>query len=240
MSNLSNTEFELNDALQRAKQLATSIPTTTSLASPTNGQKRSHQEDEDNYDLNSIPAKRSNNNGMAAMAGMGMGGPIGGDPLVETIEVPDSAVGLVIGRGGEQISQIQQQSGCRVQMAGESMGTGMRQCTLQGPKHCIDKARQLIEEVITRSRQPGGMGGGGGLSQNGGGGGGNYVTQELLIPGPKCGLIIGKNGETIKSLQEQIGVKMLLIQDSQQVSVGPKPLRITGCADKVEQAKRAV
>lgn len=85
------------------------------------------------------------------MAGMGMGGPIG-ETVVETIEVPDNAVGLgmreyslpsnhcflVIGRGGEQISQIQQQSGCRVQMAGESLGNGMRQCTLQGPKHCIE------------------------------------------------------------------------------------------------------
>lgn len=33
---------------------------------------------------------------------------------------------------------------------------------------------------------------------------------------------------------------MLLIQDSQAVSMGPKPLRITGSADKVEQAKRYV
>lgn len=33
---------------------------------------------------------------------------------------------------------------------------------------------------------------------------------------------------------------MLLIQDTQQVSMGPKPLRITGSAEKVEQAKRVV
>lgn len=40
--------------------------------------------------------------------------------------------------------------------------------------------------------------------------------------------------------QESIGVKMLLIQDSQSVSAQPKPLRISGSADKVEQARRAV
>ncbi len=62
----------------------------------------------------------------------------------------------------------------------------------------------------------------------------------MLIPGTKCGLIIGKNGETIKGLQEQIGVKMLLVQDSQAVSLQPKPLRITGFPDKVEQAKQIV
>jgi hypothetical protein len=44
---------------------------------------------------------------------------------------------LVIGRGGEQINLIQQQSSCRVQMSQESMG-GLRQCTLQGTKHCIE------------------------------------------------------------------------------------------------------
>lgn len=30
---------------------------------------------------------------------------------------------------------------------------------------------------------------------------GQFVTQQLLIPGQKCGLIIGKNGETIKNMQ---------------------------------------
>jgi far upstream element-binding protein len=33
---------------------------------------------------------------------------------------------------------------------------------------------------------------------------------------------------------------MLLIQENQAMSVQPKPLRITGTAEKVEQAKRAV
>ena len=31
--------------------------------------------------------------------------------------------------------------------------------------------------------------------------GGNVTTIELSVPGAKCGLIIGKNGETIKGLQ---------------------------------------
>lgn len=33
---------------------------------------------------------------------------------------------------------------------------------------------------------------------------------------------------------------MLLIQDTQQVSMGPKPLRISGLADRVEQVKREI
>jgi hypothetical protein len=86
------------------------------------------------------------------MAGMGMGPPVN-ETLVDAVDIPESQVGLglfciinnkafifeVIGRGGEQIQLIQQQSGCRVQMAGETGNTaGFRQCTLQGPRQCIE------------------------------------------------------------------------------------------------------
>lgn len=130
------------------------------------------------------------------MAGMAMGSSLS-DHVVETIQVPDNAVGLVIGRGGEQITSIQQQSGCRVQMAQDSQGQGFRVCTLQGSRPCIDRARQLIQDVLSRSRNHHQQGNG----SFGGGGNQQMVTQELLIPGSKCGLIIGKNGETIKGLQ---------------------------------------
>lgn len=68
-------------------------------------------------------------------------------------------------------------------------------------------------------------------------GGRNFL--EIMIPGPKVGLIIGKGGETIKQLQERSGAKMVVIQD------GPnqeqeKPLRISGDPSKVEYAKQLV
>lgn len=47
--------------------------------------------------------------------------------------------------------------------------------------------------------------------------------EEIMLPGPKVGLIIGKNGKTIKQLQEQSGAKMVVIQDgpnTEYVSLG--------------------
>ena len=35
---------------------------------------------------------------------------------------------------------------------------------------------------------------------------------EMMVPGHKVGLIIGKAGETIKQLQEQSGAKIVIIQ----------------------------
>ncbi|KAK0403207.1 hypothetical protein QR680_016781 [Steinernema hermaphroditum] len=224
--NISNDS--ISDALQRAKELAA-------------GSLKRHHDDEPNMHY---PAKRQNvSMDMSRSAGAGMG-----DVVVEHIEVPDNCVGLVIGRGGEQISQIQQSSGCRVQMAGESNATGQRQCTLQGNKSAVDKAREMIMEVINRAgnRPPPNRNGlaDGGLQNGGGGrvsaGPGGQNTIEVMIPGPKCGLIIGKSGETIKAIQEQAGVKMLLIQDNSESTGAPKPLRISGDSVKVEIAKRMV
>lgn len=66
------------------------------------------------------------------------------------------------------------------------------------------------------------------------------TTAEMMVPGMKAGLIIGKCGETIKNLQEEHGVKMVLIQHSSSPTPEDKPLRITGDPARVEKAKQAV
>lgn len=66
----------------------------------------------------------------------------------------------------------------------------------------------------------------GDISMSGSSGGmiGHPGFVEIMIPGPKVGLIIGKGGETIKQLQEKSGAKMVVIQEgpSQEQE---KPLR---------------
>ncbi|GBM57806.1 Far upstream element-binding protein 1, partial [Araneus ventricosus] len=68
---------------------------------------------------------------------------------------------------------------------------------------------------------------------------GQFVT-EMMIPGPKVGLLIGKGGENIRNLQEKGGVKMVLIQEGPQQTIHDKPLRISGDPQKVEFAKQMV
>uniref|UniRef100_A0A1I7XW88 KH domain-containing protein n=1 Tax=Heterorhabditis bacteriophora TaxID=37862 RepID=A0A1I7XW88_HETBA len=236
------TTDAIQEALQRAKELAAvDTSSNTSL-------KRTLEDDSDQN-----PAKRANiQGGMDGSGLVQMGGGLGtapfmqgmqpgmGNPaenVVEVISVPENTVGLVIGRGGSEIQNIQNTTGCRVQMSPESEpGSGVRQCTLQGNKMSVDRAKQMISEVISRAgqRQAGG--------QQGGftGGDGRSITFEMLIPATKCGLVIGKQGDTIKQLQEQAGCKMVMIQDSQEVTGQAKPLRITGDPDKIELAKRLV
>lgn len=43
----------------------------------------------------------------------------------------------VIGRGGEQITRLQSETGCKIQMAPESGGLPERICTLTGSREAV-------------------------------------------------------------------------------------------------------
>lgn len=104
---------------------------------------------------------------------------------MEDYQIPESLVGLVIGRGGEQIKRLQSDSGCKIRIARDSDGSQERTCTLTGSQQCIDEAKRMLGEVVQRGmnrEQNGGggfqprqqqYGGGGGYQQGGGGGGYN-------------------------------------------------------------------
>ncbi|XP_038640480.1 far upstream element-binding protein 2-like isoform X2 [Scyliorhinus canicula] len=227
------------DAVQRARQIAAKIggdtATTVNHSTPEFGfvgQKR-QLEDGDQPDSKKIAAQSD---------------PIGAQlaaihqqraTLTEDYRVPDGMVGLVIGRGGEQINRIQQESGCKVQIApgpnsDESGGLPERCVSLTGNSESIQAAKMLLDEIVSRGR--GGPPGQTHDTTNGQ----NGSIQEIVIPAGKAGLIIGKGGETIKQLQERAGVKMILIQDGSQNANVDKPLRIIGDPFKVQQARDMV
>uniref|UniRef100_A0A667WVP9 KH-type splicing regulatory protein n=1 Tax=Myripristis murdjan TaxID=586833 RepID=A0A667WVP9_9TELE len=138
-----------------------------------------------------------------------------------------------IGRGGEQINKIQQDSGCKVQIAPDSGGLPERSVSLTGSHDSIQKAKRLLDEIVSRGR-------GTPPSYHESTNGQNGTVQEMMIPAGKAGLVIGKGGETIKQLQERAGVKMILIQDASQGPNMDKPLRIIGDPYKVQQAQEMV
>ncbi|CAH1164508.1 unnamed protein product [Phaedon cochleariae] len=237
-------------ALQRAKQIAAKINPGSNP-----GDSRPKRPLEDGFDSEPDAKKGPGSIGPPSNQGPpplgrppqnpGMGG------MNEDMKIPDKMVGLIIGRGGEQIQRLQTDTGCKIQLAPDSMGMPDRICTLSGSREAIDRAKEIISNIIRQrgagedgppdmggppiGHFAGNMGGPGG----GGGGGGGRNTLEIMIPGPKVGLIIGKGGETIKQLQEKSGAKMVVIQD------GPnqeheKPLMISGDPQKVEFAKQLV
>uniref|UniRef100_A0A8C9W5Z4 Far upstream element (FUSE) binding protein 1 n=1 Tax=Scleropages formosus TaxID=113540 RepID=A0A8C9W5Z4_SCLFO len=127
----------------------------------------------------------------------------------EEVKVPDGMVGFIIGRGGEQISRIQQESGCKIQIAPDSGGMPERSVTLTGSPDSIQTAKRLLTEIVEKGRPTPGFhhSDGPGMS-----------VQEILVPASKAGLVIGKGGETIKQLQVMTffkpGVHNVILADS--------------------------
>uniref|UniRef100_A0A8C5WFP9 K Homology domain-containing protein n=1 Tax=Leptobrachium leishanense TaxID=445787 RepID=A0A8C5WFP9_9ANUR len=205
------------DALQRARQIAAKIGGETGAPIGSNdysfsGQKRP-LDDGGEPDLHFLT------------------GGILESVMTEEYKVPDGMVGFIIGRGGEQISRIQQESGCKIQIAPDSGGMPDRSCMLTGTPDNVQGAKRLLEQIVEKGRPSPGF--------HHGDGPGNSV-QEIMVPASKAGLVIGKGGETIKQLQERAGVKMVMIQDGPQNTGSDKPLRITGDPYKVQQAKEMV
>uniref|UniRef100_A0A3B3WL51 K Homology domain-containing protein n=1 Tax=Poecilia mexicana TaxID=48701 RepID=A0A3B3WL51_9TELE len=207
------------DALQRARQIAAKIGGDGVAAPPTNefgygGQKRPLEDPQADV---CVPHPH----GFVFIS----------RSTSEEFKVPDGMVGFIIGRGGEQISRIQQESGCKIQIAPDSGGMPDRSVTLTGAPESIQAAKRLLTEIVEKGRPAPAF------HHNDGPG---MTVQEIMVPASKAGLVIGKGGETIKSLQERAGVKMVMIQDGPQNTGADKPLRISGDPFKVQQAKEMV
>jgi len=72
-------------------------------------------------------------------------------PRVEilTMYVPGRAVGRIIGRGGENVKEIQRVSRCKVDIDRGALGEGMeKKIVLKGSSEQISMAKQLIEDKV--------------------------------------------------------------------------------------------
>lgn len=133
-----------------------------------------------------------------------------GNTCEEQVRLPDSLMNAFYGRGSsDTISHIQGDSGCKIQMG---QMEGDRVITLRGSRESVTNGRELMQQLANRN--------GGGtvevvltINMPPPGPTGFPPYQEIMIPGTKVGLVIGKGGDTIKQLQEKTGAKMVIIQE---------------------------
>lgn len=196
--------------------------------------------------------------------GSGYGGPPHGGDSME-IFVPKLAVGVVIGKGGDMIKKIQAETGCRLQfLQTKNDGPGDRRCIIQGTKQQVDDGKRMIEDLIEsvmRRNSGNSHGGGGGNSDwNGGSGGSNssyqqhqpsqqgmaggvQVQQEqyqFVVPASKCGIIIGRSGDTIKQINSQSGAHCEMDRKVSANQTVEKTFTIKGEQHQVDEAKRLI
>lgn len=164
------------------------------------------------------------------------------------IMVPDRTVGLIIGRGGETIRDLQERSGCHINIVGESKSVnGLRPVNLIGTVESLTRAKDLILEIVdsdTRGDGPAvkkasGSGRGEAPMRDFGGSGHEKANDSIYVPSDAVGMIIGKGGETIREMQNNTGCKINVAQSSGPGEV-QREIGLIGTRDSIARAKQAI
>lgn len=214
----------------------------------------SQQPNRNNY--NNRDRDGGDRGGHGGNGGYGGGGPPQGGDSME-IFVPKLAVGVVIGKGGEMIKKIQADTGCRLQfLQTKNDGPGDRRCIIQGSKQQVDDGKRMIEDLIESvlrrnngNNHQGDWNGGSGGSNSGyqqhqqNQPGGVQVVQEqyqFVVPASKCGIIIGRSGDTIKQINSQSGAHCEMDRKVSSNQTVEKTFTIKGEQHQVDEAKRLI
>ncbi|XP_030384503.1 far upstream element-binding protein 3 isoform X2 [Scaptodrosophila lebanonensis] len=265
-ANLSQSQA-LAAAIQRAKQIAAKIQPNqqqqsvggSGVVSGSNNFKRHHEDNDSGPDCKrsfGSPDYGQNNSNVSSgsCGGSGQSGAnitqaiaqaaavaarlaaSAGTTCEEQVRIPECVVNNFIGRSGnDTINHLQAESGAKLQL----MQDQERVITLRGSRECVTKGREMLQQMVNRSSGNGIVEVLLTINMPPPGPSGYPPYQEIMIPGAKVGLVIGKGGDTIKQLQEKTGAKMIIIQDGPNQEV-IKPLRISGDPQKIDHAKQMV
>jgi far upstream element-binding protein len=165
------------------------------------------------------------------------------------IMVPDRTVGLIIGRGGETIRDLQDRSGCHINIVGANKSVnGLRPVNLIGSVQAASKAKDLIMEIVesdTRGPQgqndtpsqapPMTMNTRPSNQDNQG-----KISETIKVPSDAVGMIIGKGGETIKEMQNSTACKINVTQASGHGADIEREIGLVGDRHSIEAAKKAI
>ena len=126
--------------------------------------------------------------------------PSDGSATSRTVQVPNDMVGKIIGKGGATIRQLQDLSGAHVDVAKQPLvGEATRRVTLTGSPEQVEKCNNLIQMKLSGEQLPGVQGQAAVMGES---------EMRVYIPNDMVGKVIGKGGETIRSLQDQSGAHM--------------------------------
>ena len=127
--------------------------------------------------------------------------PLRGEEEAMRIMVPNRTVGLIIGRGGETIRDLQERSACHVNIVGEEKSiNGLRPVNLIGTPSAAAMAKELIMEIVESDTKS--------LANQGGvpkdtqgvlsirGSDGEKINDQIIVPSEAVGMIIGKGSHS--------------------------------------------
>lgn len=157
-------------------------------------------------------------------------------PYAYIIPVPNDCVGLIIGKGGETIRMLQQQTGAKIQVAKKEIEKdNLRNVFVEGPPEQYQKAKDLIDQIIRENRK--------GPDQM------IHIGERNPFPGPHfkmpipckmVGQIIGKNGDTLRGIAHRSNAKIFIQKDCPENIGEDRVVEISGDHLSIEAAKQEI
>lgn len=155
-------------------------------------------------------------------------------PLLKIL-IPNYAAGAIIGKGGTNIGDLQNQYGAKIRLSPSREfypGTEERIVILTGDvSQIIDLNNYIIDKVHVDSTE----GPGARLRDEERG-----QRVKIVVPNATAGLVIGRGGSTIKALQEETGAKIMISGRDEAKVAGERIITISGNTDNRIEATAKV
>lgn len=143
---------------------------------------------------------------------------VGEDDIEIEMRVPQEAVKLIIGRQGANIKQLRKQTGARIDVDTEDVGE-QRVLLISGFPVQVCKAKAAIHQILTENTP---------------------VSEQLSVPQRSVGRIIGRGGETIRSICKASGAKITCDKESEGTLLLSRLIKISGTQKEVATAKHLI
>lgn len=141
-------------------------------------------------------------------------------PTFIEVKIPKECVGVVIGRGGSSIRDIEEKTNTRIIFKDELETDAYRVCAIRGTPEGAQLAESLIHNIILN--QP------------------LIESHEMLVPQHVCGRIIGRNGDTIRSISRASNAKIIVEGGSTITREYARRVIIKGTTEQIALAKSLV
>jgi rRNA processing protein Krr1/Pno1 len=107
--------------------------------------------------------------------------------LSDDLTVDPKLVGIILGKNAQTLKTIQQKTNTRINLPDKGTSAKTAKITIVGEKDGVKLAKATLKQLIADGFSP--------LTHDG------YVKVDIVFPKEKLGLLIGPNGQTIKSIQ---------------------------------------
>lgn len=140
----------------------------------------------------------------------------------------NKVVGTVIGKGGEKVKRVREESGCHITFSDNHPGVVERVLTITGE---VANVNEACRHVVTQLEHDAAAGAHGQhvQEQTQGPIGENKLTVKVLVPSSQAGAIIGKGGSQLDSMRKSTDCGMQVSQEVLGRSTD-RPLTLTGTA----------